>query len=225
MKRDKIQTGPAKTHRPVETNITHQPRGTSGVVPPETSDGGLLRWLALASLVAVGAGALLLFMSPGLGSKVLRHPLEAARSFASRDLESKPWEPLSEEDRLIDRFVTLHKAGDKAALDLLGPAPVFDDEPVSEKTAESRQTDFYLRSDLQFRDIRRGEPDGNGGRRAVPGRYTIVTKGSVSSPKLNIRTERGIEREAQEHLTSPDLVVEVREGKIYGLRAELPMGR
>ena len=63
---------------------------------------------------------------------------------------------------------------------------------------------------------------GFSGRRAVPGRYTITTKGSLSSPKLNIRTEAGIDRGVQVHLSSPDLVVEVREGKIYGLRAERP---
>jgi hypothetical protein len=224
MKRDKIQTRPAKSRRVVETNITHKPQEAGGsALPRKTTEGALLQWLALASLVAVGVGALLLFLFRDVWHENV--PPSGTPSIASTPWEMEPWQPRTDEDRIIDRFVTLHKAGDKSALDLLGPAPVFDDEPVSETTAERRQTDFFLRSNLRFRDIWRGEPDGNGSRRAVPGRYTIGTKGSVSSPKLNIRTKRGIDPRVQAHASSSDLVVEVREGKIYGLRFEIPMRR
>jgi hypothetical protein len=223
MKRDKIKTRSAKKHRSASTNIIPQPRDFVGVAPPPPTENGLLRWLALLGIVAVGAGALLVLMIPDVWKKTLPRRVVPGK-IAKPAWEPEPWQPRTDEDRIIDRFFTLQKAGNKSALDLLGSAPVFDDEPVSEQTADARQTDFFLRSDLQFRDIWRGEPDGNGGQRTVPRRYTIVTKGYVSSPKLNIRTERGIDPGVQWLGSNPDLVVEVRNGRIYGLRAELHMG-
>ncbi len=220
MKQDKIQTRPAKTSRPANVTIAPQPQNVQGITPPPESS--LFRWLALAGMVAVCAGAVVLFMLPDLWKQDARGTAKARAQ--SKRWKPEPWEPATADDGVIDRFFTLQKAGDKKALELLGPAPVFDDEPVSEKTAAARQTDFCLRSDLQFRDIWRGEPDGNGGQRQSARRYTIVTKGNVSSPPLNIRTSRGIQMQVQEHLSSPDVVVEVRDGKIYGLRTELHMG-
>jgi hypothetical protein len=219
MNHDKIRTRSAKARQEACMSLAPQPQQPAGIAAPV--QGGLLRWLALAGIVAVGIGAVLIFMTPEASKRVLGGAFGKAES---KLWKPQPWKPLTEEERIIDRFFTLHENGDKAALEQLCPAPVFDDEPVSEKTAEARQTDFFLRSDLRFRDLWRGEPDGKGGQRDVPGRFTIVTKGSASAPKLRIRTERGVDPPSQLMMSSPDLVVEVRKGKIYGLRAELHMG-
>ena len=74
------------------------------------------------------------------------------------------------------------------------------DRPVSEKVAEERQTDFFLRSDLQIVDVLPGEPDGQGSQRRVKGRFTLVTKGNVSSPKLMVRGEGGALAPNQVHV-------------------------
>jgi hypothetical protein len=184
------------------------------------NEGGLLRWLALAAVVA--GSVCVAFV---LASSWDDHSAPSVRKrTASRSWKPETWAPVSDADRVVDRFLTLRKAGEKSALDLLGPAPAFDDEPVDRKTAEARWTDFFLRSDLHFRDIWRGEPDGQGGQRPTPQRYTIVTKGNASTPKLAIQTNRGVEVPSQLMMTDPDLVVDVRDGKIQGLRAELHLG-
>jgi hypothetical protein len=216
MKRHKIQSRP-KTRRPANTNLSPQPRDVPVIALP--SQGPRFRWLVLATIVVVCAGAVLLLTLPNGGEA------DAAKAKTERTRwKPERWEPLSADDNIIDRFFTHRKAGDKAALEFLGPAPDFDEEPVTEETAAARQTDFFLRSPLEFRDIWRGEPDGRGGQRPSAHRYTLVTRGNVSSPPLNIRTDGGIRTRVQEHTSSPDLVVEVRDGKIYGLRAELHMG-
>ena len=69
-----------------------------------------------------------------------------------------------------------------------------------------------------------GEPDGNGKQRAAKGRYTILTKGPVSSPHLVVRDDKGVAKRGQLLMLDPDLVVEVRNGKICGVRSELHMG-
>jgi hypothetical protein len=214
MKHDKIQT------RPAHVTIAPHAQDVQGITP--ATENSLFRWLALAAMVGVCAGAIALFMLPDLWKRDARGTVKSRAE--GKRWKPQPWEPATADDGVIDRFFTLRKAGDKKALELLGPAAVFDDEPVSEKTAAARQTDFCLRSDLQLRDIWRGEPDGNGGQRSTARCYTIVTKGNASSPPLNIRTNRGIQMQVQEHLSSPDLVVEVRDGKVYGVRTELHMG-
>jgi hypothetical protein len=127
------------------------------------------------------------------------------------------WEALSAADRVIDAFVSARRNGGEQALELLGPAPVFPEQGVSEAEAERLQTESFLRADLKFVDVWRGEPD-------VPGRYTLATRGNVSAPPLRIQTAKGVDPPSQRFMTNPDLVVEVRGGKVYGVRSELHLG-
>ena len=48
----------------------------------------------------------------------------------------------------------------------------------------------------------------------------LYTKGNVSAPTLDVKTETGMEA-AQRTMANPDLVVEVRNGRIYGVAAHL----
>jgi hypothetical protein len=219
MKRNKMKTRPAKRRQSIIASIPPQPRIDGEIAPPMAAN-GLLRWLVVAALVAVSVGAAIKLAGKWEDDLA---PTSKAKAESKR-WKPEPWTPRTAEEHVIDRFFSLRQAGDKSALDLLREAPVFDDVPVKKETADRRQTDFFLRSDLRFRDVWRGEPDGNGGQKAMPGRYTIVTKGNASSPNLRIRTESGVEPPSQLMMANPDLVVEVHDGKICGVRAELHLG-
>jgi hypothetical protein len=157
------------------------------------------RWLGGAAfLLLAGAGIVVLGPQPGW------------------------WDSL-EEGRLIHRFAGLVNLRDDRALDLLGPGPVFDDEPVSEKVAEARQADFYLHcAELKILTIRRGEPGPGDTWLQTPGRYTLVTDVKGSTPPLRVRNDKGeVESPSRLFMINPDLVVEVVDGKVRGVRPEL----
>jgi hypothetical protein len=122
---------------------------------------------------------------------------------------------------LLQDFALRLKSDPEAARRMLGPAAVFDLEPVSEDEAERRATDFFLRSEgLKVIDVVEGVPV-EGGQKAEPGKYTLVTRGYASTPKQRVVTKRGVEGPAPWHLSNPLVVVEVRDGKIVGLRTEM----
>jgi hypothetical protein len=133
------------------------------------------------------------------------------------------WKPAGDEDRVIDRFARLVNARDAKAADLLGEEPVFDERPVSEEVADARQTDFYLRSEeLKVLAIRRGEPDREGRMKEAAGRYTLVTRVQGSTPPLRVRNDKGeVESPSRLFMINPDLLVEVVDGKVRGVRPEL----
>ncbi len=117
----------------------------------------------------------------------------------------------AEERALVERFAVLKNAGDAAADDLLGPAPAVPAEPVSEREAERLVAEFYLRHPLEILEVR-NEKD--------QPRFVLRTKGSCESKTLAVRTAAGVDR-VQRTAYCPDLVVEVREGKIRALEARL----
>ena len=119
--------------------------------------------------------------------------------------------PLTPDERLCNQFLERKNAGDPAAADLLGPAPVVPATPISPEEADRLQTEFFLRQDLQVVGV---------GRDKAHGKPVLYTKGNVSAPTLNVRTGAGVET-AQRTMANPDLVVEVRDGRIYGVAAHL----
>jgi hypothetical protein len=218
MKNQGIQKKPDPT--PADTRVIAAdglpPEHPPGAAPGSSS---LLRWLVLVGVVGAAVGV----------AVVVTHSREEAPSQGGVPRGARGWKPeegekLTETEEVVDRFMRLHKGKDKAALDLLGPAPVFDENPVSEKEADARATDHFLRGKLRILDWWRGEPDGKGGQRPKANHFTLVTKGNVSSPPMRIRTDKGVEGPSQTHLTNPDLIVLVRDGKIHGVRADLHVG-
>lgn len=135
------------------------------------------------------------------------------------------WEPQSAEDRLLDEAVGLLNRQGAGAHRLLGPAAVFDDQPVSEADADARQADFYLRHPkTQITGIRRGELT-RGKLVGAKGRYTLTTKVEASTPSLRIRNEKGVVGSPSRlFMINPAIVVELRDGKVHAVRAELNDG-
>ena len=56
-----------------------------------------------------------------------------------------------------------------------------------------------------------------------PGQFVFVTKGNAVGPEeLLVRRANGkVEREPQRFVMNPDVYVEVRDGKIFAVRADL----
>ncbi len=132
----------------------------------------------------------------------------------------EPWEPATKEDRLVDRFVRLHKDKLADAVKLLSPLPA-SDRPLDDAQFDALATDYFLRSpQLKIVDVWKGDLGADGTPRPAKGRYILVTKGNVSSPPLRLRNAAGGDSPSQLNMTSPDLVIEVKEGAIRGLRAE-----
>jgi hypothetical protein len=133
------------------------------------------------------------------------------------------WEPKSDEDKLVDRFVKLRQKGDPAAFGLLANDPQFTDKPVPEADAERLHTDYFLRAgELKIVAVYAGEPDGSGGQSAAPHRYTLVTKGGVATPPHAIAQAGRTDPPSQRIVSNPELVLDVKGGKIVGVRTELP---
>jgi hypothetical protein len=219
MKKQAIQKKPSPRAGETDTRITSAEGALAGppveAASPEGSAAG--RWLVLLGLVLLGAGIVIgayFWQASAL-------PGAAPPAKAKRKKPSEVWKAHTAEEQIVDRFVRLREANDKAALDLLGPPPVFDGQPLSEEESEVRATDHFLRSDLRITGIRRGEPDVMGVQQATPNRFTLITQGNVSSPPMRVRTEKGVEPPGQILMNNPDLVIEVRAGRIHGLRSEL----
>jgi hypothetical protein len=121
------------------------------------------------------------------------------------DLEK--WSPVSDDDKLIDRFVKLHGAGDARAQDLL--APQADKAPANDAEEERRDAGAFLRKDkVRIVDVWRGVPNGDRPPLAAAKRYVLVTRGGGSLP-------------SGYSLNNPLVVVEVQGQKIQPLRTEI----
>jgi hypothetical protein len=120
----------------------------------------------------------------------------------------------SEEERLCWEFARLKNAGDRQADRLLGPPPVVPDRAVSRPEADRLDAEFILRQPFRITKVRRLPERGAGG---AP-RLKLVGKGSVRSERFLVE---GDAQPSQRMLFNPDLIVEVRDGKLYGVRAQL----
>lgn len=119
----------------------------------------------------------------------------------------------------VEAFAKATRAKDYAAARaLLPPVPDYD-RTVSEREAEAIWADHFLRQELTVSDVRPGEP-GEGGRWKKSARFTLTTKVSGTTPKLTVREADGRTSPARMSLLNPDIVVEVRDGKLVATRAE-----
>lgn len=134
----------------------------------------------------------------------------------NQEWRPEPWEPSSAADKVIDRFVTLKKAGDRTANDLLAGKALAEGEVIAEADVEPRATDTFLRQPFTITAIYRGEPDGKGGQKAAANRYTIAGTGPVTTPHYRVR---GAGPSSSFITKDLELVVEVRDGKIHGVRS------
>jgi hypothetical protein len=127
------------------------------------------------------------------------------------------------EDRLILDFARGKNRQDARADELLGPLPAVPQEPVSERESARLDAEFILRRPFKvIRAVPLTPP--------APGvwlqpRFVLELHGSVASEKYTVRTSEGQLEYGQRFLANPDVVVEVRDGKIYGLYARLHQDR
>jgi hypothetical protein len=137
-------------------------------------------------------------------------PLKAARRQVPR------WEPVTPEDHLVDQFMHLKNAKDERAHDLLAQLPPVPEETVAVSPDEAQriQTAYFLRDTLEIVTIERVTKSSK-----VP-TYRLTTEGTVASPRLTVRVANGA-RSEQRTMSNPDVLVEVRDGKIIGIRSEL----
>jgi hypothetical protein len=55
------------------------------------------------------------------------------------------------------------------------------------------------------------------------GRFVLATKGGAAGEPLQVRSGTKVDR-VQRVVTNPELIVEVRDGKIYAVRARITAG-
>jgi hypothetical protein len=155
-------------------------------------------------------------------------PMAEHRMAKDQSWRPSAWEPVSAEDRVIDAFMRLHNTDSPDARALLGHAGKAAEMKDRVLTADEERTltaEHFLRSDaLRVIDVWRGEPDESGAQVARPGRYTLITHGTGSTPPYRLTTSKPGTSPVQQHLNNPDLIVDVRDGKIVGVRADCHRG-
>jgi hypothetical protein len=117
---------------------------------------------------------------------------------------------------LVD-FRRLKNAADAGANDLIAPAPALPATPITEEDAERLDGQLFLRQPFKVTQVRE-EGKGAGG----AARFILVTEGSVKAPEgITIRAPQGTTRTHNRALLNPDFIVEVREGKLYGVKVKV----
>jgi hypothetical protein len=109
----------------------------------------------------------------------------------------------------------LKNAGDPQADGLLLPAPAVPETAVASAEADRLDAEIMLRQPFHVREVCR-----DAAAPAAAGRFVLVVDGSVASQRLAVQTPAGTETR-QRTMWSPDLVVDVRDGKIHGVRPQL----
>jgi hypothetical protein len=117
------------------------------------------------------------------------------------------------EEALCRRFMELKNARDPRAADLLAPKPDIPNVVASDEEAERLDGALVLHRDLRIIDVWPEKPDP---RHPAP-RFVLVTQGSYDR-HFQVATPEGVKSRSRS-LYNPDVVVEVRDGKIIGLQA------
>jgi len=209
------------------TWITTKPASSAGITssvpvgPAALTSSGLGGRLALFALAVMALMAAWMSYASSAGAWPFNSEREPRKKEQSAKAWQAPaWKPESTDDKLIDRFVRLRKAKDAEALKLLSPLPPVE-KPIAESEFEPCAADHFLRSDkLKIVEIWKGEPGKDGKPVPARGRYTLVTKGSASTPPLLEKNANGGASPSQMHINNPKLVVEVKGGVIHGVRTD-----
>lgn len=119
------------------------------------------------------------------------------------------------EEAVCRRFMALKNADDPLADELLAPRPAAPEQAVSQEEADRLDADFMLHQPFHVREVHPFPAP-----KSEPKRFVLVVEGSLASERIRVRTPTGVEA-AQRCMWSPDLLVEVREGKIHGIKPRL----
>jgi hypothetical protein len=123
------------------------------------------------------------------------------------------------EETLCRRFKDLVNAHDPAAAELLGPAPVVPADAVSPGEAERLVAELLLhKTDIRVAEVHREKPADSA---TASVRVVLAVQGSLSVDRLVVRDPGGEEHVIGRALNNPDVVVEVADGKIRGVRTQV----
>lgn len=122
----------------------------------------------------------------------------------------------SEELELCRRFMGLKNAHDRAADDLLGPAPVVPAEAVSPEETGRLQAEFFLRGDYRVVSVRPETAEING----PDARFVLALQGQLTSPHITRAGPDGT-HDVNRSMSDPDVVVRVAGGKLLATEARL----
>jgi hypothetical protein len=184
------------------------PDPVPAIVPPEPAavTGPKPLFLVLI-LGAFGIAGLALYLAFFRGSRGEPAP-EPSRPGA--------WKPETEEDLVIDEFMKRKNVGDPTADDFLGVDPKVPDRELSRAEADALETDFFLREPKlkvsrvwrqQVRVIGTEPP-------RWTGRYVLETRGGYTAAWIPVK---GMPNGEQRTVINGFLIVEVRDGKMYGV--------
>lgn len=120
-------------------------------------------------------------------------------------------------EQLCRQFLERKNAHDPQAGQLLAPLPPTPTEPVSEADAERLDAEAMLHQDVHILSVRRDDHE------PAASRYVFALDGSVSAERLPVRAGDRTEMR-QRSMWKPDIVVEVRDGVIHGVRPQLHEG-
>jgi hypothetical protein len=117
---------------------------------------------------------------------------------------------------LCQRFRGLKNDHDPEADRLLAPTPAVPTDPIAPEEVDGLDAAAYLRADISVRYVRsdRSSKDRH--------RFVFATKGSAAGPLLHVRSGDKIDR-IQRGMKNAEIVVEVRDGKIYPIRPQVSL--
>jgi hypothetical protein len=119
-------------------------------------------------------------------------------------------------DSLVQQFARLKNAGDNTANDLIAPGPDLSQTVIEEEDKPAFDAAFVLHEPSQIVEIIPDDPT------ALFPRFAFVLKGGFATPKVTIRNKNGLQAGSQRILSNPEVLVEVREGRIHPLKVGLP---
>ncbi len=118
---------------------------------------------------------------------------------------------LGKDEALIHRFALWTLSGDKRAREMLPAAPAVPDQSMSEAEADVWSAAYILtHPDLRVVKV---SP-------AAKGAFKMETKCKINPPLLRIREKDGRVVNSSQSRFNPDVIVEVRGGKIHALAVE-----
>jgi predicted Zn finger-like uncharacterized protein len=113
-------------------------------------------------------------------------------------------------------FARLKNAGDSKANDLLAPVPDLTQTVIDEQDKPAFDAAVVLREPGTIIDVLPEDPT------APFPRFALLLKGGFDIPKVSIRDKFGVHEGSQRGLFNPEVLVEVRDGRIYPLKVGLP---
>lgn len=119
-------------------------------------------------------------------------------------------------EAIVRQFSQWKNTDDVRAEELLAPRQV-PDRPATPAEAERLDADSLLRLPFRVVEVRPARPHEMGGS-AGASRFVLVTRGGLATEPLRIE---GAEQPSQRILVNPDLFIEVKDGKLYGVRAKI----